>query len=77
MPHMGWFQPFVRNDLTLDSARTATMLRWLVDEGAENGVEKVLLEPHLRARFALPPGLVRFQGCRAARHDDHVHFQVR
>jgi len=73
---MGWFQKFVRDDLTLDAARTATMLRWLADEGALRGVEKILLEPHLRARFALPPSLVRFQGCRAARHDDHVHVQV-
>lgn len=73
---MGWFQRFVREDLTLDAARTGTMLRWLVDEGVKDGVEKVLLEPHLRARFALPPAIVRFQGCRAARHDDHVHVQV-
>ncbi len=74
---MGWFQRFVRDDLTVDAARTATMLRWLADEGVKSGVEKILLEPHLRARFALPPSVVRFQGCRAARHDDHVHVQVK
>lgn len=74
---MGWFQHFVRTDLTLDAARTATMLRWLSDEAVKGGVEKILLEPHLRRRFALPPSVVRFQGCRAARHDDHVHVQVR
>jgi hypothetical protein len=74
---MGWFQRFVRDDLTMETARTATMLRWLADEAVKGGVEKILLEPHLRQRFALPPQVVRFQGCRAARHDDHVHFQVR
>ena len=74
---MNWFQSFVRDDLTLDSARTATMLRWLAKEGAKGGVEKILLEPHLRTRFSLPASMVRFQGCRAARHDDHVHLQIK
>ena len=74
---MAWFQGFVRDDLTLDAGRTGTMLRWLADEAVKGGVEKILLEPHLRARFALPPSVVRFQGCRAARHNDHVHVQVR
>jgi len=74
---MTWFQGLVRDDLTLDAGRTGTMLRWLSDEAVKGGVEKILLEPHLRARFALPPSVVRFQGCRAARHDDHVHVQVR
>jgi len=74
---MGWFQSFVRTDLAIDAARTGTMLRWLADEALKGGIEKILLEPHMRQRFALPPSVVRFQGCRAARHDDHVHFQVR
>lgn len=52
------------------------MLRWLVEKGNKQGVEKVLLEPHLRARFALSPDVVRFQGCQAARNDDRVHIQV-
>ena len=74
---MDWFQRFVRDDLEMDAPRTATMLRWLADEAVKGGIDKILLEPHLRARFALPPSVVRFQGCRAARHDDHVHIQMR
>ena len=74
---MGWFQRFVRDDLTMETKRTSAMLRWLSDEALKGGVQKILLEPHLRQRFALPPSVVRFQGCRAARHDDHVHLQVR
>ena len=74
---MRWFQRFVRDDLEIDAARTSAMLRWLSGPGVEQGIGKVLLEPHLRARFALPPSVVRFQGCRAARHDDHVHVQLR
>lgn len=74
---MAWFQHVVRDDLTMETQRTATMLRWLSDEAVKGGLEKILLEPHLRRRFALPPQVVRFQGCRAARHDDHVHIQMR
>lgn len=74
---MDWFQGFVRDDLQMNVPRTAIMLRWLADEALKGGIEKILLEPHLRARFALPPSVVRFQGCRAARHDDHVHIQMR
>lgn len=74
---MGWFQPLVRTDLEMDTGRTGAMLRWLSGPGVEQGIGKVLLEPHLRARFALPPSVVRFQGCRAARHDDHVHVQLK
>jgi len=74
---MRWYQRFVRDDLLMENRRTSDMLRWLSNEALKGGVEKILLEPHLRQRFALPPSVVRFQGCRAARHDDHVHIQVR
>ncbi len=40
------------------------------------GLEKVLLEPHLVRRLGLSSPLLRFQGCRAARHDDHLHLQI-
>jgi hypothetical protein len=74
---MGWFQPFVRPDLTLDDARSKAALKWLATEGRQRGVERVLLEPHLKSRLSLDSDLVRFQGCRAARHDDHIHVQIR
>ena len=39
---------------------------------------KILLEPHLAHRLGVEgrPN-IRFQGCRAARHDDHIHVQIR
>lgn len=73
---MGWFQNFVRKDLTLDEERTAAMLRWLVEKGPEHGVSKILLEPHMAKRLAVASPMIRFQGCRAARHDDHIHVEV-
>lgn len=73
---MDWFQVFHR-DYQLDERRTAAALRWLVTEGAKRGVSKIFVEPHLATRFNVASKIIRFQGCRAARHDDHIHFQVR
>ncbi|QIG46852.1 hypothetical protein G5V57_03280 [Nordella sp. HKS 07] len=73
---MDWFQAFLRKDLALDEERTAAMLRWLVEKGPDYGVSKILLEPHLAERLGVASPMIRFQGCRAARHDDHIHVEV-
>jgi len=61
----------------IEPQRTAYLLNWLANEGLEYGVEKILLEPHLKTRLALQNNIIRFQGCQAARHDDHIHLQIR
>jgi hypothetical protein len=61
----------------LEPERTRAALNWLVTEGARHGVERVFVEPHLARRLGVSSPLLRFQGCRAARHDDHIHFQIR
>jgi hypothetical protein len=43
---------------------------------ADPTVQKMLIEPHLKARLRLQSSKVRFQGCGAARHDDHVHVHI-
>lgn len=73
---MDWLQAFVRRGLRLDETRTAAMLRWLVEKGPEHGVTKILLEPHMVKRLGVASPMIRFQGCRAARHDDHIHVEV-
>lgn len=40
-------------------------------------IGKVFIEPHLKTRLQLGSDKVRFHGCRAVRHDDHIHFQLR
>ena len=42
----------------------------------EPEVGKLFIEPHLKTRLGLNSDKVRFQGCRAVRHDDHIHFQL-
>ena len=74
---MAWFAPFTANDLELDADRTGYALRWLASSGAQDGVGKVFVEPHLAQRLNVSGSVIRFQGCRAARHDDHIHVQLR
>lgn len=66
-----------RRPVRLDEARTREAIRWLAEEGEAYGVEKIFVQPHLQARLGLQHDRIRFQGCRAARHDDHIHFQLR
>lgn len=38
---------------------------------------KVFIEPHLKTRMKLINNKIRFQGCGAVRHDDHIHIQLK
>ena len=40
-------------------------------------IGKLFIEPHLKNRMNLKSGKVRFHGCQAVRHDDHIHFQLK
>jgi hypothetical protein len=59
-----------------DPERMRAMLAWLSTEGRSHGLRKILIEPHLKQRWAPGVDMVRFQGCRAARHDDHLHLEL-
>lgn len=73
---MNWFNSFLR-PYELDNLRTSEALHWLSSAGQERGVSKILLEPHLEKTLGVESDSIRFQGCRAARHDDHIHIEVR
>ncbi|MEO0929502.1 MAG: hypothetical protein AAFY14_02465 [Pseudomonadota bacterium] len=68
-----WAQPYMR-DWTLDAARTGAALRWLADNPTGSDY-KVFIEPHLSQRLGVSGDAIRFQGCSAARHDDHIHLE--
>ncbi|MCU0802118.1 MAG: hypothetical protein MUD11_10125 [Rhodobacteraceae bacterium] len=70
--NLGWLQPLLP-DRPLDGQRTAALIRHLA---ADARVGKVFVEPPLAASLGLSDPKIRFQGCRAARHDDHIHFQL-
>ena len=78
-PTLRWDMVFLERfypQRSLEPERTRTALQWLVRSGPSFGVEKIFIEPHLAARLGVSSRLLRFQGCRAARHDDHIHIQV-
>jgi hypothetical protein len=72
---LDWLQPWLPK-MQLGEARMGALLDWLDEKGPAFGLERVFLEPHLLARLERGSPLFRFQGCRAARHDDHIHIQV-
>ena len=67
-----WLQPLWPN-WTLDEPRTRQALTFLTDD---DRVGRIFVEPHLKDRLRLKSSKVRFQGCRAARHDDHIHIEL-
>ncbi len=38
---------------------------------------KIFIEPHLKKRMKLRDNRIRFHGCKAVRHDDHIHIQLK
>ena len=38
---------------------------------------KLFIEPHLKNRMNLKDSRIRYHGCRAVRHDDHIHIQLK
>lgn len=70
--NLRWLQA-IWPDRPIEPNRTAALTRLLL---ADPRVSKVFLEPALAARLGLTDSKLRFQGCRAARHDDHIHIQL-
>lgn len=69
---LDWLQP-VWPDWDIDADRTRFALQWLAQD---DRIKKVFIEPHLTRRLGLSDPKLRFQGCNAARHDDHIHLQL-
>lgn len=61
-------------DYTLDQARNQAVLQILAGDAR---VGKIFVEPHLVQKLGVAHAKIRFQGCRAARHDDHIHLQIK
>lgn len=52
--------------------------KFLISMIAQNrNVSKIFIEPHLKQRLQLKSSKIRFHGCGAVRHDDHIHIQVK
>lgn len=65
-------------DRVLEPRRTRAALQLLLSESARFKVDRVFIEPYLAARLGVQASpALGFQGCRAARHDDHIHIQIK
>lgn len=62
------------NQLTLDKKKTKTLIQKLI---TKSKTQKLFIEPHLKQSLGLSNETkIRFHGCRAVRHDDHIHLQT-
>jgi hypothetical protein len=61
-------------NLKLSKTATKYLITQILKEKA---VSKIFIEPHLKSRLNLHNSKIRFHGCAAVRHDDHIHFQIK
>ncbi|MFN0033626.1 MAG: hypothetical protein ACKVUS_01080 [Saprospiraceae bacterium] len=69
----GW--AYNKKDYVFDGERTGELMRLIAKHPAFG---RILIQPHLEQRFGLEqyPN-IRAQDCFSARHDDHVHVQLK
>ncbi|WP_299677996.1 hypothetical protein [uncultured Dokdonia sp.] len=61
-------------ELNFSEKGTKTLLQLIAQEAS---ISKIFIEPHLRDRMNINHVKIRYHGCKAVRHDDHIHIQVR
>lgn len=63
-----------KESIVLDQERTKRLLQLLAQSKA---IQKIFIEPHLKTRWGLSNyRKIRYHGCHAVRHDDHIHVQL-
>lgn len=61
--------------LFFDTKNTILLLNSLLKNAS---TQKIFIEPHLKQSLGFNQhSKVRFHGCRAVRHDDHIHLQIK
>ncbi|WP_299115291.1 hypothetical protein [uncultured Winogradskyella sp.] len=64
----------ISDDVVFDSKRTKQLIKALVKQV---NTQKLFIEPHLKESMGLTNySKIRFHGCQAVRHDDHIHLQI-
>jgi hypothetical protein len=63
-----------KSDFIFDDERTRTLITQFT---SHNKIEKLFIEPHLKTRMKLTHAKIRYHGCQAVRHDDHIHVQLK
>lgn len=63
----------VNNGLEFSQKGTKALVKSII---SQRYIRKVFIEPHLKQRMGLQSNKVRYHGCQAVRHDDHIHIQL-
>ena len=63
-----------KQDFVFDNDKTKELVSLFVKQSS---IGKIFIEPHLKKRFNLHSDKIRFHGCHAVRHDDHIHIQIK
>jgi len=64
----------INKEIKFSNKGTASLIKIIANQ---DEVEKIFIEPHLKNRLHLTNPKIRFHGCKAVRHDDHIHFQIK
>ena len=61
--------------MKFDIKRTKALIKLIA---AHSAIRKIFIEPHLKQRMNLQKiAKIRFHGCQAVRHDDHIHVELK
>ena len=64
----------INRGIQFSKLATRQLIQIIISQGS---VGKVFIEPHLKSRMGLSNKKIRYHGCQAVRHDDHIHFQLK
>ncbi len=64
----------INDDLVFSEKGTKALIESVLKQP---NLGKLFIEPHLKQRLNLTNSKIRYHGCRAVRHDDHIHIQLK
>ena len=64
----------INSDLAFSERATKDLILEILKQPTTG---KLFVEPHIKTRLNLKNSRIRFHGCQAVRHDDHIHFQLK
>lgn len=64
----------INKDLVFSEIGTKELIRNILKN---RNVGKIFMEPHLKNRLNFKNKKIRFHGCGAVRHDDHIHVELK
>ena len=64
----------INKELIFSKKGTKTLIKSLLKS---QDLGKLFIEPHLKNTMNLKDKRIRYHGCRAVRHDDHIHIQLK